>query len=168
MIQFSTEREKEFGRLVLKYEVKRSALLPTLYLAQDEWGVLTDEVLSYVAGRLEMTPREVIEAASFYTLFRRKDRGRFCVQVCNNITCTLMGSESLLKELDGLGVPHDRVTDDGLLSLVHVQCLGSCNTAPVVQINDDYFENMTTSKLRSVVGGIRSGRNLASLQEEVG
>ncbi len=166
-LQFTPDRETRFTGYVAKYEQTRSALLPALYLAQDQWGVLTDEVLIYVAGRLDMHPREVIEAASFYTLFRRKDRGRYCFQVCNNITCSMMGSETLLKELGALGVKHDEVAPDGMMSLVHVQCLGSCDTAPVVQINDDYFENMTPQKARRAVEALRSGVVLEELQKEL-
>ena len=157
--EFTAERLAEFQRVKAKYERPRSALLPVLYLAQEQWSYLSDEALNYVATLLDIPPREVFEAASFYTMFRRKDMGKHCLQVCNNITCTLMGSEALFKTLhDDLGVGLSEATKDGLFSIVAVQCLGSCGTAPVVQINDDYHENMTCELLRETIQKLRRGK----------
>jgi NADH:ubiquinone oxidoreductase subunit E len=116
---------------------------------------------------LEIPPREVFEAASFYTLFRRKDMGCFRLQVCNNITCAMMGSEKILEVIEEeLGITQGDVTSDRLFSLLHVQCLGSCGTAPVVQINEEYFELMTPEKMRATIRKLRESRSLEALQRE--
>ncbi|MBI1861686.1 MAG: NAD(P)H-dependent oxidoreductase subunit E [Deltaproteobacteria bacterium] len=154
--EFTPERMKEFQKVKAKYERPRSALLPALYLAQEQWKFLSDEAIQYVAGLLEMPAREVFEAVSFYTMFRKKDMGKYCLQVCNNITCTLMGSEALLdllhKELD---VGLSETTKDGMFSILSVQCLGSCGTAPVVQINENYYENMNCDRLKITLQQLR-------------
>lgn len=155
-VSFTTDRLERFQKVVARYEVKRSALLPALYLAQEQWSFLSDEVMDYVATLLEMPSREVHEAASFYTLFRRKPMGRYCVSVCNNITCTMMGSEKLLDRLKSeLQIGAGDVTPDGQFSWLHVQCLGSCATAPVVQVNEEYFENMSEAKLTSLLDELK-------------
>lgn len=164
-VEFTTDRVKRFEQIVTKYEERRSALLPTLYLAQEQWGYLSDETLRYVARLLEMPPREVFEAASFYILFHLKKRGRYCLQICNNITCTMMGSEKILSTLSReLGVGLGQETPDGLFSLLSVQCLGACDVAPVVQVNEEYFEKMTEEKATRLVGGLRSSQPVEALQ----
>ena len=156
-VVFTQERMARFKQTVAKYERPACALLPTLYLAQEQFGYLSKTALEYVARLLDMPPREVFEAASFYTMFRQKDMGKWCLQVCNNITCNMMGAEKLLKVIrDELGITAGQVTEDGLFSLVPVQCLGSCDTAPVVQLNETYVENLDPEKLRQLIKDLKS------------
>lgn len=156
MIQFSPERQRRFEKIISKYEIPASALLPTLYLAQEEWGYLTPPVMDYVASLLKIPPAQVYEAVSFYVLFHSKDMGRYCLQVCNNITCSMMGSESLIRVIrEELHIGPQEVTEDKLFSFVPVQCLGSCDTAPVVQVNEDYVENLNPQKLKDLIGRLR-------------
>lgn len=148
-VAFTAERLERFDKTVAKYEKAQSALLPALYLAQEQWGFLTPAVMEYVAGLLKMPAATVFEAASFYFLFKKKDMGKYCMQVCNNITCSMMGSEKVLQIIrEELGIGPNDVSSDGRFSCMAVQCLGSCDTAPVVQVNDDYFENMDPDVFR--------------------
>lgn len=164
-VQFSDEKLKEFHAIVKKYEVPRSALLPTLYLAQEQFGYLNEENMKYVARLLEMPEREVFEAVSFYSMFHKKDMGRWCLQVCQNITCHMMGSDRIAEVIKTeLGVGPHEVTPDGLFSYVPVQCLGSCDTAPVVAINEDYVENLTADRFRELIRKLK-GKPKDSLKE---
>lgn len=163
---FTPERLERFHGIVRRYEVKASALLPTLYLAQEQFGFLSPAVQDYVAALLEIPKRQVYEAVSFYTMFRRKDMGRFCLQVCNNITCSMMGSEGLIRVIkDDLGIGPHEVTKDGQFSFVPVQCLGSCDTAPVVQVNETYCEQLSIATFRKLLEELRKKTNLDVLED---
>jgi NADH-quinone oxidoreductase subunit E len=162
LIEFSPEMKKRFQETVAKYEKPASALLPTLYLAQEQFGFLSPEVLEYVAKILELPSSHAFEAASFYTMYKKKDMGRWCLQVCNNITCTMMGSEALIGAVkEELGIGFNEKTPDNLFSMIPVQCLGSCDTAPVVQVNDDYVENLTPEKLRQLIRKLKGEKAVA-------
>lgn len=161
-MKFSPERQKQVENLLGRYEIKASALLPLLRLAQEQCGYLTPEAMDYVAGILDLCPRHVREVASFYVLLKKQDMGEYCLQVCGNITCCMMGSDSLLKVIQeelGLSKPM-QLTEDKKFSLMPVQCLGSCDTGPVVQINDDYFEKLTPEKFREILRKLKSGEKV--------
>jgi len=167
-VEFSPERRARFDALVAKYERKQSALLPTLYLAQEQWGYLTPEAMDYVGELLEIPPAHVYDAASFYLLFRKKDMGQWFLQVCNNVTCTMLGSEALLAVIqEELGIGNDgSLSADGKFSCIAVQCLGSCDTAPVVQVNEEYVEKLTPDRLRALVRRLREGGTLDAFSRE--
>lgn len=159
-VSFTPENQARFEKIVSKYETKASALLPTLWLAQEQFGYLTNETMDYVAKMLDMPPAHVYEAVTFYVMFKRKDMGKYCLQICNNITCSMMGSEKLIQVAnEELHIKFNEVTEDKMFSLVPVQCLGSCDTAPVVQVNEEYCENLTPEKFRELIGRLRSGKN---------
>jgi NADH-quinone oxidoreductase E subunit len=130
-----------------------------LWLAQEQFGFLSNEVMDYVAGLLGMPPAHVYEAVTFYVMFKRKDMGKYCLQICNNITCSMMGSEKLIQVAkEELHINFNEVTEDKMFSLVPVQCLGSCDTAPVVQVNEEYCENLTPEKFKELLERLRSGK----------
>ncbi len=163
-IAFTPERQKAFEATVAKYERKASALLPTLYLAQEQFGFLSPQVMVHVGKLLDMPPREVFEAASFYTMFRKKDMGQYLLQVCQNVSCCMMGSDDLFQVIkEELGIGPDEVTADKKFSLQPVQCLGSCDTAPVVQINDDYVERLDAEKFRALIKKLAAGEKVAEV-----
>jgi NADH-quinone oxidoreductase E subunit len=151
-LQFSSENEAMFQRIVARYPVKRAALLPTLWLAQGQWGYLSLEVMEYVAERLELKPAFVGSVASFYTMFYKRPMGRHHVQVCTNLSCALVGSDRILDCLrQRLGIEVGQTTADGKFSLDEVECLASCGTAPMMQINDDYWENLTPERTLEII-----------------
>src|SRR6202021_1097941 len=138
---------KRFDALAAKYPVKRSALVPMLLYAQDEVGYLSDAVISEVAERIGITELDVQSVASYYSMLRFKPVGKYNVQVCTNISCMLRGGYEILDHCKAkLGIGHKQVTPDGTFSLEEVECLGACCWAPAMQVNYDFYNNLTTEK----------------------
>ena len=137
-----------------RYPQSKSALLPVLHLAQREHdGWLSDEVMAEVAEVMGLPPAEVRSAVSFYTLFNCQPVGRYLVQVCTNISCSLLGAEHIVNHLERqLGIGVGETTADGLFTLLEVECLGSCGTAPMMQVNDTYYENLTVERVDQILG----------------
>ena len=151
-MKFSDEFETRFSEMVGHYPTKRSVLVPTLLYAQDEVGLLSDEVIREIAGRLELTELDVRNVISYYSLLSTKPRGKYNVQVCTNIACMLVGGENLLTHCKKkLGIGHKGTTPDGLFSLEEVECIGACSWAPAVQVNYDFHENLTPEKMDRVL-----------------
>ena len=151
-VQFSTAAEEKFQEIVARYPIRRAAIMPTFWLAQKEFGYLSLEVMEYVAGLLELTPAFVASVASFYTMYYKEPIGRHHVQVCTNLSCSLVGAEQILACLrKRLGVDVGGTTDDGKFSLSEVECLGSCGTAPMMQVNDDYWEDLTPERTLEII-----------------
>lgn len=161
-VAFDAKNEEKFQNLLGKYPTKRAVVLPALWLAMDQWGCLTPEIMKYVARRLDQSPVSVFSVVEFYTMFKTEKTGRHHIQLCRNMTCTMRGCEdleALIKELTGVGP--GEMTDDGLFSVELVECLGSCGTAPVMRLGERYFEDLTEDKLRRVIQACREGRNPA-------
>jgi len=165
-VEFSVAAKEKLTKLLAKYEIPQSALLPALYIAQEEFGFLSPAVLIAVAKILNVPPALAFESASFYTMFKKQDMGKWCLQVCNNVTCTMMGSEELLQVVkEEIGLVPGQVGEDKVFSLLCVQCLGSCDTAPVVQVNDDYIEKLNPEKFRQFLRALKQLPENASPQE---
>jgi NADH-quinone oxidoreductase subunit E len=151
-MKFSDEFEHRFAEMVTHYPTKRSVLVPTLLYAQDEVGFLSDEVITELANRLELTELDVRNVISYYSMLVTKPRGKYNVQVCTNIACMLRGGEELLIHCKNrLGVGHKGTTSDGLFSLEEVECIGACSWAPAAQVNYDFHENLTSEKMDMVL-----------------
>jgi NADH-quinone oxidoreductase subunit E len=159
-IAFDAANEEKFQKLLPKYPTKRAVVLPALWLAMDQWGYLTNDVIEYVARRLDQSPVSVFAVVEFYTMFKTKRTGRHHIQLCRNMTCTMRGCEDLearIRERIGIG-PGEKTADE-LFSLELVECLGSCGTAPVMRLDEHYFENLTEEKLDRVIQACREGRD---------
>jgi NADH-quinone oxidoreductase subunit E len=155
-MRFSTEFEKRFAEMLTHYPTKRSVLVPTLLYAQDEVGYLSEEVIVDIAQRLELTPLEVTNVASYYSMLVTKPRGKYNVQICTNIACMLRGGEELLEHCkDRLKIGHKGTTPDGLFSLEEVECIGACSWAPAIQVNYDFHENLDERKMDAVLESYR-------------
>ena len=155
-MRFSDEFETRFGEMVPHYPTKRSALVPTLLYAQDEIGFLSDEVITELAGRLDLTELEVRNVISYYSMLTTNPRGKFNVQICTNISCLVRGGEEILQHCaKRLGVGHKGTTPDGLFTLEEVECIGACSWAPAAQVNYDFHENLTTEKIDSILDAYR-------------
>jgi NADH-quinone oxidoreductase subunit E len=153
-MQFSEKFEKRFAEWLTHYPVKRSVLVPSLLYLQDELGYLTDEAVTELASRLELSVLEVRNVISYYSMLTTKPRGKYNVQVCTNIACMLRGGEELLEHCEKkLGIGHKGTTSDGLFSLEEVECIGGCSWAPAVQVNYDFHENLTAEKMDKVLEG---------------
>ena len=151
-VRFSEETQQQFEEVLTRYPTKQAAILPTLWLAQTEFGYLSPEVMEYIAGLLDLSPAYVRGVATFYTMFYKEPMGKCHVQVCTNLSCTLVGAEKIVHCLEEkLGVKVGQTTSDKVFSLSEVECLGSCGTAPVIQVNDDYHENQTPKSMLSLI-----------------
>jgi NADH-quinone oxidoreductase E subunit len=151
-VQFSAAAQAKFETFVSRYPVRRAALMPTLWLAQEEFGYLSLEVMEYVAGLLELSPAFVASVASFYTMYYKQPMGRHHVQVCRNLSCSLVGADRIVDCLRGrLGIEVGETTADGKFSLSEVECLASCGTAPMMQVNDDYWESLTPESTLALI-----------------
>ena len=154
MLSESTRQKIE--ALIPRYPMRRSALIPSLHLAQAEAGYLSADVIAEVAEIFQLAPNEVYEVVSFYTMFYQKPVGKYVLQVCTNISCLLCDSEAIMAHLQKrLGIKPGETTPDGKFTLIEVECLASCGTAPVVQINDHYHENLTPEKLDQILDGLK-------------
>ena len=143
-IQFSSDALEEYERILGNYPVKRAAIMPALWLAQREFGHLSAEVQQYVADLMGFPLAWVSGLASFYTMYYKKPVGKYHLQVCTNVSCMLRGSDDIVRVIeDRLKVGLGETTVDGKFSLEEVECLASCGTAPMMQVNDDYHENLT-------------------------
>ncbi|MBM4355036.1 MAG: NAD(P)H-dependent oxidoreductase subunit E [Deltaproteobacteria bacterium] len=155
-LEFSADNEARLGRLLAEYPDRQACLLPALYIAQEQFGYLTHEVMELVAERIGMPPGEVLSTATFYTMFRKRPTGKYHIQVCGNVSCFLRGSDRLMTALSKtLGIGDGETTEDGLFTLSAVQCLAACGTAPALQVNDTYYEEMTPEKVVELVGRLR-------------
>ncbi|MBN2382245.1 NAD(P)H-dependent oxidoreductase subunit E [bacterium] len=142
--------------ILTRYPQKEAALLPTLHLIQQLEGYLSQESIAAVSTHLNVPLVRIEQVISFYSLFRRKPVGRYLVQLCTNISCSLLGADRLLDRLEALlGIKVGQTTPDGLFTLETVECLGSCGTAPVVQINDVYYENLDEDRLQAIITSLR-------------
>lgn len=151
-VTFSKASQDRFAEILTRYPTKRAAIMPTLWLAQKEFGYLSEETLAYVAGLLDLSPAFVASVASFYTMYYKKPMGRHHVQVCTNLSCALTGSDVILACLKSrLGIDVGETTADGKFSLDEVECLASCGTGPMMQIDDDYWEDLTTEKTLEII-----------------
>jgi NADH-quinone oxidoreductase subunit E len=139
-----------------KYPRKRSALIPSLQLIQKEAGYLSSETVSEVAKLFALSPNEVQEVVSFYTMFYKKPMGKYVVQVCTNISCLLCNAEEIAAHLvKRLGIQIGETSEDRKFTLLEVECLGSCGTSPVIQINEEYHEDLTIEKLDRILDGLQ-------------
>jgi NADH-quinone oxidoreductase subunit E len=154
---FSPRLAARFDALVTKYPVKRSALIPMLLYAQDEVGYLSDAVIGEIAERLSITPLEVRNVATYYSMLRFKPAGKFNVQVCTNISCMLRGGYELLERFqDELGIGHKGVTPDGVFSLEEVECIGVCCWAPAIQVNYAFHDELTPDDVPRILDEYRT------------
>jgi NADH-quinone oxidoreductase subunit E len=155
-LAFSEETRARFERMLARYPNREAAILPTLHLAQREFGYLSDEAIRYVADLLGFTPAYIEGVTTFYTMFHRKPVGKYHLQICRNLSCSLMGAEQLIERVSRkIGVKPGETTADGRFTLSTVECLGSCGTAPVMQVNDDYHENLTEESIDAILDGLR-------------
>jgi len=144
----SAEARKKIEAIKTEYETNLSALIPALHVAQGDQGWLSGETQAEVATLLEITPQAVLEVVSFYTMFHQKPVGKFLLQVCRNLSCCLHGGHRLQRQIEErLGIRDGETTQDGRFTLVSVECLGSCGTAPVVMVNERYHESVTPQEI---------------------
>jgi len=158
-MQLSPQLARRFESLENRYPVKRSALIPMLIYAQDEYGYVSDDMVLEIARRLGLNNVQVEETLAYYSMLRRKPMGKHHVQVCTNIACMLRGGYDILDRAKRrLEIGHKETTKDGVFSLEEVECIGACTGAPAMQINYDYYEDLTPYKFDRILEDLDAGR----------
>ena len=155
----SEQAKREIQKIREEVPDPQSALLPALYLAQREYaGWLPEQALDEVATLMELPAAHVAAVASFYRRLNKQPVGRHLVQVCTNIACSLLGAERLVEYIGRkLGIGVGETTPDGEFTLLEVECLGSCGTAPAMQVDDRYYENLTEETIDYILDSFRRG-----------
>ena len=162
---YTTENRARFDTLITRYppDRKRSAVLPALYLVQHQIGYITANAMRYVAGLLEITPADVEDVVSFYTMFYTKPVGKFVLQVCRTLSCALNGAERVTEEISSkLGIATGQTDPSGTFTLIEVECLGACDRAPVVMVNDAWHECLKPEDASRLIDDLRA-RGAAAL-----
>ena len=139
------------------YPQRKSAILPALTIAYRQMGHLNEQIYREISKAINVPYIEVAEAATFYTMFPKQPTGKYLIQVCHNISCALLGADSLVAYLEQkLGIKKGETTKDNLFTLISVECLGSCATAPMMQINMDFYENLTRARVDHILDELRA------------
>jgi NADH-quinone oxidoreductase subunit E len=146
------EAKDKIRLAALRYPDRRGALLPALQIVQEEQGHLSDQDLGAVAAELDVPEPDVYGTATFYSLLRRRPSGRHVISICHNLPCTLMGAEPLIEHLGKkLGVAEGEVTTDGRFSYRRIECIGRCDGAPAMLVDDDYHGELTPEKIDALL-----------------
>jgi len=154
--EFSAQTKERIKEIISRYPRKEASLLPVLHLAQQELGYISSEAERWVAEMLRIKPIKVREAVTFYTMFYQEKLGKYHIQVCSNLTCSLLESEELIDYLmEKLKIETGQTTPDGKFTLSTVECLGACEEAPCMQINFDYYGNLNKKKIDSILASLK-------------
>jgi len=157
--RYTPENQAKFDENVTRYpaDQRKSAILYALYLAQGQQGYLTGAAMRFVAEQIRCTPADVEDVVSYYTMFYTKPVGKHVLNVCRTLSCALLGAERVTEELSAkLGIRPGETTADGLFTLVEVECLGACDRAPVVMVNDDWHERLAPEQVAAFVDGLKA------------
>jgi NADH-quinone oxidoreductase subunit E len=153
--------QKKIVELKDRYPQRRSAILPAMHVVLEEVGFYNRDIVKQVAGLLDLSEMELSETLSFYTYFPRQGLGKYHIQVCTNVSCMLSGAEQLVSYLEEkLKIKVGQTTPDGLFTLTAVECLGSCGTAPAMQINQAYYESLTRAKVDRILDDLKGGKEI--------
>jgi len=153
---FDKTRDSEFERLVKRYPTRESMILPALWLTQEQEGWISQEAIAYIADRIGTFASKVYEAATFYTMYNLKPPGKYHICICRTLSCWLRGKQEIVDYMrDEMGLTPGKMSDDGKFSLEEVECLGHCGTAPVVQINGEFYEEMDVEKFKALLATLK-------------
>lgn len=167
-VDWSAEQKAQIEEILGRYPTKQAAVMPLLWMAQDTWDWLDFDVMRLVARTLELPPSQVQAVASFYTMFKKAPTGRYLLQVCHTLSCALLGADRIVDHLeDTLQVDAYGNSKDGLFTVMRVECLASCGSAPMMQVNEHFYERLTPAIVDQIIDGLRSGRQPPGLRPEV-
>ncbi|HTQ48792.1 MAG TPA: NAD(P)H-dependent oxidoreductase subunit E [Polyangiaceae bacterium] len=148
----SQDRERKLAEILERYPTKMAATLPLLHLCQEQNGWISDEVVDYVSKRLDLSPAHVKGVVTFYTLFNQEKPGKHQVWVCRTLPCALRGAYDVIEHCEKrLGIKCGETTPDGKVTLRSAECLASCGTAPMMQVDKDYHENLTRERVDAIL-----------------
>jgi NADH-quinone oxidoreductase E subunit len=155
--KFNEENQNKLNTIISHYPVKKAAVMGALWLAQEQSGWISGEVMKEIASQLDISLEEVLGVVTFYTMYNQKPIGKFHLQVCTNVSCMLRGGALIFDHIKSkLGIDDMHVTDDKMFSLEEVECMGSCGTAPMIAINEDYFENLNISEVDNILESLKN------------
>ncbi len=154
--KFTEENSKKIEEILTKYPYKKPAVMPVLYLAQEQNGYISQEVMEEIASILEITQEDVLGVVTFYTMFHQKPVGKYHLQVCTNVSCMLRGGYKLYDRVkEKLNIDNGQVTEDKLFSLEEVECMGSCGTAPMIAVNEDFYDNLSVEQVDQILESLK-------------
>ncbi len=149
---FDKKRDAEFERLIQRYPTRESMILPSLWLVQEQEGWICAEAIGYIADRIGTFASKVYEVATFYTMYNLHPNGKYHICICRTLSCWLRGKQEIVDYLrDEMGLVPGKMTEDGKFSLEEVECLGHCGTAPVIQVNGEFYEDMDVDKVKKLL-----------------
>ena len=159
--KFTPDNLEKVNNAIKRYPEKQAAVMPALWIAQEQNGWISNEVMKEVASVLDMNPEDVLGVVTFYTMYHKKPMGKYHLQVCTNVSCMLRGAYDIYENVKkNIGIDNMQVTPDQKFSLEEVECMGSCGTAPMIAINEDYFENVTTEKVEEILKSLSKGEGV--------
>src|SRR5437899_7465960 len=162
-MELSPKLSAKFEKLQTSYPVKRSALIPILMYAQDEYGCVSDEMIAEIGRQLDLNNVQIEETLAYYSMLHRRPWGKHHVQICTNVACMLKGGNELLERAKRrLEIGHKETTADGVFSLEEVECIGACTGAPAMQVNYDFYENLTALKFDRIIEELDAGHKPAA------
>jgi NADH-quinone oxidoreductase E subunit len=155
-IKFNEEELVKVENLKKKYPQQQAALMGVLWLAQNKFGWISTDVMKYVSELLNVPLSTVEGVVSFYTMYHKKKPGKYHVQVCTNVSCMLRGGQEIFQHIsEKLNLNNNETTADGLFSLEEVECMGACGGAPMIAINEDFYENLTIEKVDEILDSLK-------------
>ncbi|MCL4550946.1 MAG: NAD(P)H-dependent oxidoreductase subunit E [Bacteroidetes bacterium] len=154
--KFTEESLKRIDDVRKKYPTSLAAVMPVVYIAQEQNGYITNEAMEEIANVLGIDKVNVLSVVTFYTMYHTKPMGKYHIQVCTNVSCMLRGAYEIWDDVKGkLGIDHMQVTADGKYSLEEVECMGACGYAPMIAVNEDYFENLSKEKVLEIIDSLK-------------
>lgn len=166
--EWSEAQHAEIAAILTRYPTKRAAVMSVLWLAQDAWDWLDFDVIRLVARTLDLPPSHVHSVATFYTMFKKAPTGRYLLQVCHTLSCALVGADAIVNHLERvLQCDAHGNSPDGLFTVMRVECLASCGSAPMMQVNEHFYERLTPAVVDEIIAELRSGRTPPGLRREV-
>lgn len=155
-IKFNEEELAKVENLKRKYPQKQAALMGVLWLAQNKFGWISKDVMKYVSELLDIPLSTVEGVVSFYTMYHKKKPGKYHVQVCTNVSCMLRGGQEIFNHISKkLDIKNNETTSDGMFSLEEVECMGACGGAPMIAINEDFYENLSIEKVDEILDSLK-------------
>ncbi len=154
-IEFTNEELQKIAEIKTHYPEQKAALMPALWMVQKKYGWISNDAIKYIAKLLDLSEAHVEGVVSFYTMYFKKPMGKYHIQVCTNVSCMLLGGEEIFMHIkEKLNIENGEVTTDGKYSLEEVECMGACGGAPMIAINEDYFENVDNNKVDEIIDSL--------------
>ena len=154
--KFTQENLDKVNEAIKRYPDKKAAIMPALWIAQEQNSWISSEVMQEVAKLLEISPEDVLGVVTFYTMYHQKPMGKYHLQVCTNVSCMLRGGYEIFENVKkNLGIENMQVTSDHEFSLEEVECMGACGSAPMIAVNEDYFEDLSVEKVNKLIDDLK-------------